>query len=191
MRCAILPRRAGSVPRRRRCRGAALPSTSLLEGEFGPPAAALDIAYGRIGDPDPAWISWLRRRRSPARQTSSTGRSPSPACGATPMSTAPTGGFDAVIGNPPWDRLKMQEVEWFAARRRAIAKAARASDRAAMIRRAADDGDPLAADFGHAARWRAWPRGWPGSIPTRAGSFRCSAAATSTSTRCSSSGPRG
>ena len=24
------------------------------------------------------------------------------------------GGFDAVIGNPPWDRIKLQEVEWFA-----------------------------------------------------------------------------
>ncbi|HEX6000060.1 MAG TPA: hypothetical protein VFZ16_11815, partial [Hyphomicrobiaceae bacterium] len=31
------------------------------------------------------------------------------------------GGFDAVIGNPPWDRIKLQQVEWFAARRREIA----------------------------------------------------------------------
>ena len=28
--------------------------------------------------------------------------------------TRPQGGFDAVIGNPPWDRIKLQEVEWFA-----------------------------------------------------------------------------
>ena len=28
----------------------------------------------------------------------------------------PVGGFDAVIGNPPWDRIKLQEVEWFATR---------------------------------------------------------------------------
>ena len=28
----------------------------------------------------------------------------------------PTGGFDAIIGNPPWDRIKLQEVEWFATR---------------------------------------------------------------------------
>ena len=28
----------------------------------------------------------------------------------------PAGGFDAVIGNPPWDRIKLQEVEWFATR---------------------------------------------------------------------------
>ena len=26
------------------------------------------------------------------------------------------GGFDAVIGNPPWDRIKLQEVEWFSSR---------------------------------------------------------------------------
>ena len=32
-------------------------------------------------------------------------------------SAAPRGGFDAVIGNPPWDRVKLQQVEWFAARR--------------------------------------------------------------------------
>ena len=32
-----------------------------------------------------------------------------------------TGGFDAVIGNPPWDRMKLQQVEWFAARRPEIA----------------------------------------------------------------------
>lgn len=25
-----------------------------------------------------------------------------------------SGGFDAIIGNPPWDRLKLQQVEWFA-----------------------------------------------------------------------------
>ena len=30
------------------------------------------------------------------------------------------GGFDAVIGNPPWDRMKLQQVEWFAARRRRL-----------------------------------------------------------------------
>ena len=30
----------------------------------------------------------------------------------------PQGGFDAVIGNPPWDRMKLQEVEWFATRAR-------------------------------------------------------------------------
>ena len=28
------------------------------------------------------------------------------------QNTRPEGGFDAVIGNPPWDRIKLQEVEW-------------------------------------------------------------------------------
>ena len=27
------------------------------------------------------------------------------------------GGFDAVLGNPPWERVKLQEIEWFAVRR--------------------------------------------------------------------------
>ena len=25
------------------------------------------------------------------------------------------GGFDVVLGNPPWERIKLQEKEWFAA----------------------------------------------------------------------------
>lgn len=62
-----------------------------------------------------------------------------------------TGGFDAVIGNPPWDRMKLQQVEWFAARKREIAMAQRASDRARMIARLEADGDPLAADYAKAS----------------------------------------
>ena len=57
------------------------------------------------------------------------------------------GGFDAVIGNPPWDRIKLQQVEWFAARRPAIAHAQRAADRKRMIAALQQDGDPLAAEF--------------------------------------------
>ena len=61
-----------------------------------------------------------------------------------------TGGFDAVIGNPPWDRMKLQQVEWFAARRREIAMAQRASDRERMIRALETNEDPLAKDFAKA-----------------------------------------
>ena len=50
------------------------------------------------------------------------------------QSDAPEGGFDAVVGNPPWDRMKMQEVEWFAARAPQIAKQARAADRKRISR---------------------------------------------------------
>lgn len=57
------------------------------------------------------------------------------------------GGFDAVVGNPPWDRMKLQQVEWFAARRPDIARATRASDRARMIAALKKDGDPLADHF--------------------------------------------
>ena len=61
-----------------------------------------------------------------------------------------TGGFDAVIGNPPWDRMKLQQVEWFAARRREIAMAQRASDRQRMIAALETAEDPLAKDFARA-----------------------------------------
>ena len=57
------------------------------------------------------------------------------------------GGFDAVIGNPPWDRMKMQEVEWFAARRREVAMHPRASDRKRAIEALRMGGDPLARDY--------------------------------------------
>ena len=61
-----------------------------------------------------------------------------------------TGGFDAVIGNPPWDRMKLQQVEWFAARKRGIAMAQRASDRKRMIAELEEVGDSLADDFAKA-----------------------------------------
>jgi hypothetical protein len=53
-------------------------------------------------------------------------------------------GFDAVIGNPPWDRIKMQQVEWFAARQRSIAMAPRAADRVRMTEELIGTDDPLA-----------------------------------------------
>ena len=58
-----------------------------------------------------------------------------------------TGGFDAVIGNPPWDRMKLQQVEWFASHRREIAMAPRAADRKRMITELQKAKDPLAGDF--------------------------------------------
>ena len=61
------------------------------------------------------------------------------------------GGFDAVIGNPPWDRIKLQQVEWFAARRPEIAMAQRAADRRKMIAALEEAGDPLAKEFDQAS----------------------------------------
>ena len=59
----------------------------------------------------------------------------------------PEGGFDAVIGNPPWDRIKLQEVEWFATRAPELALAPTAAARRKGIQRRRDAGDPLAAAF--------------------------------------------
>jgi len=61
-----------------------------------------------------------------------------------------TGGFDAIIGNPPWDRIKLQQVEWFAARRRDIAMAQKAADRKRMVANLQANGDPLARDYAKA-----------------------------------------
>jgi hypothetical protein len=44
-----------------------------------------------------------------------------------------SGGFDVNIGNPPWDRVKLQEKEWFAERVPEIATAPNASKRKQMI----------------------------------------------------------
>ena len=48
--------------------------------------------------------------------------------------TAWTGGFDCVLGNPPWERVKLQEKEFFAARDEDIANAKNASIRKKMIK---------------------------------------------------------
>ncbi len=63
-------------------------------------------------------------------------------------------GFDAVIGNPPWDRMKMQEVEWFAARVPAISRATRAADRKRAVQALRDRGDPIATEY-ERATWTA------------------------------------
>jgi hypothetical protein len=43
------------------------------------------------------------------------------------------GGFDVVLGNPPWERVKLQEQEFFASREPAIAKAQNAAERKKLI----------------------------------------------------------
>lgn len=57
------------------------------------------------------------------------------------------GGFDAMIGNPPWDRMKLQQVEWFAERRPEIAMLQRAADRKKMVKALEEADDPLITDY--------------------------------------------
>ena len=64
----------------------------------------------------------------------------------------PSGGFDAVIGNPPWDRIKLQEVEWFAMRDPEVAMATTAAERKTLIRRLRDEESPLANEYDMAKR---------------------------------------
>ncbi|XRQ09277.1 Eco57I restriction-modification methylase domain-containing protein [Actinomadura welshii] len=52
--------------------------------------------------------------------------------GADPQ-TGWTGGFTCVLGNPPWERIKLQEQEFFATRDEAIAKARNAAERKRRI----------------------------------------------------------
>jgi hypothetical protein len=61
------------------------------------------------------------------------------------------GGFDAVIGNPPWDRIKLQQVEWFAERDRAVAAQPRAADRKRLIDALEQKQAPLWRDYQTAA----------------------------------------
>lgn len=52
-----------------------------------------------------------------------------------------------MIGNPPWDRMKMQEVEWFAGRAPEIAHQTRAADRKASVEKLLKSDDPLARQY--------------------------------------------
>ena len=67
------------------------------------------------------------------------------------------GGFDAVVGNPPWERIKLQEQEFFAARSPEIASASNKAARDRLIRalETAEEGSPerrLHAEFVEAKR---------------------------------------
>ena len=70
------------------------------------------------------------------------------------QSAYPQGGFDAVIGNPPWDRIKLQEVEWFATRAPELAHAQTAAARKNGVDRLRASGSLLASEF-DAAKERA------------------------------------
>jgi hypothetical protein len=62
------------------------------------------------------------------------------------------GGFDVVLGNPPWERVKLQEQEFFAATRKDIVEAPNKGARAALIQRLSDDDPELLRAWEHAQR---------------------------------------
>ena len=69
--------------------------------------------------------------------------------GEGPLPEGPgwSGGFDVVLGNPPWERVKIQEKEWFSERRPDIAEAVNAAARKRIILSLKDEDPTL---------WAAW-----------------------------------
>lgn len=127
--------------------------TAFFDGQFGDP---VEVATGRRvianGRPDATRFAELfgQARELIAEENFLNWQVAYPGVWIDWEQEGLSGGFDAVIGNPPWDRMKLQQVEWFAARRREIALATRAADRARMISALEATEDPLAQDFAKA-----------------------------------------
>ncbi|MCP4658341.1 MAG: N-6 DNA methylase, partial [bacterium] len=58
-----------------------------------------------------------------------------------------SGGFDVVLGNPPWERIKLQEKEFFSTRSPEVVRAPNAAARRRMIAALEEDDPALFADF--------------------------------------------
>lgn len=127
-----------------------------LDGQFGDPipiSRGKKAPEGGTAKPDEVaafTAIWRRARALIAEERFLNWQISFPGVWDNWASKGRAGGFDAVVGNPPWDRIKLQQVEWFAARRPEIALAARASDRNKMIAKLKSVGDPLWNDFAHA-----------------------------------------
>ncbi|WP_422058314.1 Eco57I restriction-modification methylase domain-containing protein [Sphingomonas sp.] len=127
--------------------------TLWLDGRFGDP---IPIARGRVA-PEPGKAKreeverftaiWKQARELIDEERFLNWQIAFPGVWTNWSSAAREGGFDAIVGNPPWDRIKLQQVEWFAARRPEIAKAQRASDRKQMIAKLKETDAPLYDDF--------------------------------------------
>ena len=135
-------------------RGHRAAMAAYFDGQFGDP---IDIAVGET-EPDTSVAGadaiediLARARELIAEERFLNWQVTFPGVWSEWQDTQLNGGFDAVIGNPPWDRMKLQEVEWFAARRPEIALSTRASDRKRKIEELEEKGDPLAEDFAKAA----------------------------------------
>jgi len=130
---------------------------ALYDGVLGDP---VEIASGNVGPVGPkSTCDTLLRFLVRARQLVAERRflhweASFPGVWDGWQSPDPKGGFDAVIGNPPWDRIKLQEVEWFGARVPNIAMEQRAADRKAKVTALRKRGGELAREYEHAV-WTA------------------------------------
>ena len=121
-----------------------------FDGTFGNP---IDIALGRTEIPtDEKGAEQFIKLLSRARQLLDSEhffnwQVAFPGVWSVWEDTKLNGGFDAVIGNPPWDRIRLEQIEWFAARRTEIALAPRAANRRSMIADLEKAKDPLFNDF--------------------------------------------
>ena len=71
---------------------------------------------------------------------------------ATNQTTGWSGGFDVIVGNPPWERVKLQEKEFFAQHDEAIATAPNAATRKRLIAELKTSNPTLRAAFETALR---------------------------------------
>ncbi|MEA3040720.1 MAG: hypothetical protein QOC65_209 [Sphingomonadales bacterium] len=128
-----------------------------LDGQFGEP---LPIARGKAR-PEPVRAKlqeveaftaiWERARALIAEERFLNWQIAFPGVWDDWASKAREGGFDAVVGNPPWDRFEFEEVPWFEARDRSIALAPTGAIRKARIKALQDADDSLWADYEHAS----------------------------------------
>jgi len=120
----------------------------FFDGQYGDPLLVLD---GRPSSDAEFAKFYAQCRRQIATQRFLHWEVAFPGVWSNWESTEPQGGFDAVIGNPPWDRIKFQEVEWFAAHKPAIAHIDTKAKRQKKIVELRKSGDPLVAEYELAA----------------------------------------
>ena len=63
------------------------------------------------------------------------------------------GGFDVMLGNPPWERIKIQELEFFAIRDKNIANSRTASERKKLIAKLRENNPDLFREFINACHY--------------------------------------
>ncbi len=127
--------------------------TSWLDGQFGEP---IPIARGRKAPeayrakPDEAarfHEIWTQARALIGEERFLNWQITFPGVWKNWASAGREGGFDAVVGNPPWDRFEFEEVPWFEARDKEIALAPNGAKRKGAIKTLKDANAALWTDY--------------------------------------------